>query len=182
MKEGTGSVDLLRKRIEEDALREAEAIISHAERSANELRKRYSSDAEKVRREIVGKAKTEGDVVKKRTLSGVNLETKRMSLQAREEVIAEVFSKAMAKLEKLRKEDGYRDILRDLHLEAFGALEEKDVVAVFDESDRSLADERLISEAESHLRETYGNDIRLEVSEDFHSSGGGVILRSRDGT
>jgi len=181
VKEGTGSVELLCRKIEEDARREVESIISRAEKSAAELRARYSSDAGKVRDEILERARAKADAVRRRTLSGVNLETKRMSLQAREEIIGEVLSMVMDKLEGLRKEDRYRDILKGLLLEAFEALGERETVAIFDEADRDLVDEGFISEVRSHLNELYGDDVSLEVSREFHRSGGGLILRSKDG-
>lgn len=167
------------EKLKEKILEEARLAAGHTIRIANEEADRTVAaaieEANHKKTEIIEKAQREAAERRNRVLGAAELESRKMKLQAKQEVIEEAFSKALERLENLST-DEYIDVLVGL----IAVLAEKgDYEVVLSEKDKSKIGVELITKANLALKNK-GMDSVVRLSSGNQPVKNGFILVQGD--
>lgn len=106
------------------------------------------------------------------TRSTVSNKTRLKVLSARQEILDGIFEAAQSKLGEATKDQSkYQEILKNLMLEGFYALNEKKVQIRIREADKELA-QKAIEEAKAEYKENVKKDIEVTIDENEYLSEG----------
>lgn len=152
----------------------ASAIVAQAEEEAVKTREAAKVEADRIvaqaeaetRERRAGASREEMERVRKETaieLALARFEARRRFLNAREELIEEVFADCSEGLEELRKDDFYSRLLANLAREAFDSLDGDSFLIMVAPEDKAAA-ERVLKDAE-----------RVEIKADPDVRGGCVV-------
>jgi V/A-type H+/Na+-transporting ATPase subunit E len=173
MAQPVSGVDLLTQAILSQAEAEAKKIRDNAEAEAQTIITEAEQEAKAAQ---AGAATTEAARLERdnaRALTAARLETRRRIREAREEWIERVFAETKTRLEALRKETLYAQILVNLVREGMAALGGEDFIVSVRPEDYDLA-ARTLNSAATDTRHT-------KVQADEGVSGGGCIVMQSDG-
>jgi V/A-type H+-transporting ATPase subunit E len=149
------------ERIKNDSEKEIEQIQKEADRQATSIINEAKKEAQKEAKKILADGKKQGENVQKILVSKANQDAKRETMNAREKIIEDCFTKAHHKLSTL-KESEYRKIVTKLIENGSKKLDGKCDVIISRGYDREIA-------------ENMGFKIIGTVEKS-----GGVILKSSD--
>jgi len=163
-------IDNIIKKILTDADREAEQILSRAKLEAEEIARGFDREAELRRAEILDKGQKEAAERVKR-LSGVSeLETRKLQLAAKQEMLALAFDSALHRLRGMPEKEQLSFLVRlGLGMARGG---EK---LILSPSDREAFGDKLVSELNQKLSEQ-GRSGAVTLSEETRDIRGGMIL------
>ncbi len=167
--------------IEEDARAEAEKILSGASLAAGNRRQAAGRQAAEILGEARRKAQEQVEAIRRGGASTITVQTRRLALRLREEVIREILAQTSARLSRLADEPDYRPVLLDWIAEAAIGLNVPEAVVAVSERERKWLDAKLLREAEEKVRALTGQAVRLELSDQPALALQGVLLTSRDG-
>ena len=169
------------ERIEElvlsDAKERAEKVLSEAEKKAKSIVEEARREAEKEAEAIISKKKTEAKAYARRILSEARLKAKLKVLNAKEQLVSEIFDEALKKLKELAQSPTYKDVLESLIRDAAITIGGGDLEILLPSDTNVVLDlDRIAKEAEAET----GNKTSLTISDERIKSVGGVIVRSKD--
>lgn len=151
-----------------DAEERARSIISDAENKAAEMRIAAHEESSRLLENARLMAEASAPEVIGRRRAMAELESRKLVLEAKQELIASVYAEA---LRAVKASDRYEDLLVKMIL---SVAEDGDTV-VFAASDYDRVDrKRILAEA---MRQ---GGIRLTQSEERGAFGGGIVLRGKD--
>lgn len=114
------------------------------------------------------------------TRSTVSNKTRLKVLSARQEILDSIFEAAQSKLgEATQDESKYEEILKNLMLEGFYALNEKKVQIRVREADKELA-QRAIEDAKAEYKKNVNKDIEVTIDENQYLSEGWYVQPTAD--
>ncbi len=156
------SAEKIIQRIKNDAEAQAKEVLMQAEKEASSVIEQAKEDAKLKADNILedGKAKAENE--KKILLSQANQELKRKTLEAKEEVIAQCFSKAEDQLKGISVAR-YKKIVKNLIEQGVSRIDGKAQVLVTRPEDKEVA-----------------KSLGIEVAGQTEGLGG-IIVKSMDG-
>ena len=132
-------------------------------------------EAEQKRAEILKKAESDGMEVYRRMLSEANLEGRKETLKAKQDMVESAFSLAMDKLYKLSDSD-YQKLLEDM---AVDAARNEDGEILLSEQDRKRVSKDFIKNINKRISSS-GKSGKLVLSQDSIKTAGGFVLRYED--
>ena len=167
--------------IEEDARAEEEKIMKDAENQASEKRKYAEKKIESLLNDAEEKAREQADILKKKTLSGVELETKRMSMRIKDSIVQDIMNRVEQKLGSMIDDPNYKSVLINWIIEAAIGLDAESAEVNASERERMLIDRELLSEAGRQVHERIGKQVALTLSSAPPLKAQGVVVTAADG-
>ncbi len=159
----------------EEAQEEKQKLLENARVQAQDIRAKYKNKAEEILNDILEKANRAAEEKKRRILSMAQLENRKALLQAKQQIIDEVFEKAKAKLKNMSDED-YRNLIAEMLLKSVVTGNEEVVIS---EDDKNRITPDFIKKINEKLK-SMGKQGNLRISETPGKMIGGLILKSED--
>ena len=159
-----------------DAKFKADSILEEAEKKSNSILEEGEKIALMEKEKILEDGKKQSNMRYQQIISEAKMNSRRMELDAREEVIEESFKKAEEKLGEIASSDStkYKESLKEIIMEA--ALEiggGKLVIFLKQEDVAKISDS--ISTLEMDIKEKTGNETNLEMGDNINTIGGAII-------
>lgn len=160
-------------RIDLDAAREAEEMITHAKYEADSLLIKAQSEADHLQTQIIMRGReTAQDLLQNRE-SAAELDARLTLLSVKQALVSKVFNEALAKLADLPSET-YRELLIKLALTATTTGDES---LIMNASDRLNHGETVVKAVNAQLIDS-GKKGQLWLSEATHHMSGGLIVKN----
>jgi V/A-type H+-transporting ATPase subunit E len=159
-------VDKIIERIKKDAEAKVKKIMDNANNEAENVRKRNEKKTRKIVEKIKQTYENEAETVKNTILSGAKIESKRIQLQIREEVIKECFIRAEKKLANMD-----------------GKVYEKFLSRIIKEGVDVVGENAVMKCAEKDIRvvKKIASSLNVSIDKNFLNTTRGVIIKSKDG-
>ncbi len=167
--------------IESDARTEEQEIIRQAENQAVEKRKYAEKKIESVLEDARKEAQEQAEAAKKKIFSGLKLELKRRSMRIQDSIMQEIKNRAEQKINSVISETSYREVLINWITEAAIGLDTESAQINASEKERTLINERLISETEEKIKTKTGRKITLRLADAVALKRQGVVVTASDG-
>ncbi|MBI5253917.1 MAG: hypothetical protein HY930_05935 [Euryarchaeota archaeon] len=174
MAEQTSAVKIIEK-IEEDAGKEADAVLKEARNRAEEIIKEARSRAKNEEEEILQKGGREAELVKQRIIADARLRARKRKLDVKEAAIQAAFSEAEKEIQKVGTTAKYPSILKRMIKEAAASIGSDNIEIVAREADRKI----LTRDFLKALSKEFGANILLAPQ--TIKTRGGAIVRIKDG-
>lgn len=165
----------IKERILSEAQEQKQKIIEEAKAEAQNIKKQYEHKAKEILDSILDKAAKSAEEKKRRILSMAQLENRKVLLQAKQQIIDEVFEKAKIALKKMPDEEYQKLIANMLINSALVGNEE----VIISEHDKNRITPDFIEKINSTLQ-GMGKQAGLKLSETYGQMIGGFILKSQD--
>lgn len=166
--------------IKSEAQTKADSILQEAEIEVNSIIEDGNKQAELEKTKILDDAKKQSDMRYQQIISEAKMNSRRMELEAREEVIEAAFEKANQKLKDISSSTSteYSNALINMIKEAAieiggGNL----IVQVKDEDKSKISNTDAIA---NEIKSTTGKDTTLKLGEAIETIGG-IILKTKNG-
>jgi vacuolar-type H+-ATPase subunit E/Vma4 len=160
-----------------DGEAQAKRVIDNARRAREVEERKAKAQAEKARAEVISQIERRIQTVKSREMATAQIEAKRILLKAREGAISKILGLLARELAKLRERpDEYREALKNLAVEAVGAVGESEVTLRLGKSDQGLADTGFVTEVTRRVNETGINEVTIELEFDPAVTGGCIAI------
>ena len=163
------------KEILEDAERDARDIISRAEAEAERILKHAKEEAERRYEEIIKKGKERIKDKKRQAISLFELETKNNLLEAKEEIIEEVYDEAIKRLRQYTLTEEYTNCIFRLIREASRQIKSDALIIRLNERDYQILTKKRLDELSRKL------GVKIIKSDEKINCTGGVVVTSLDG-
>lgn len=163
------------KEILEDAERDARNIISRAEAEAERILKHAKEEAERRYEEIIKKGKERIKDKKRQAISLFELETKNNLLEAKEEIIEEVYDEAIKRLRQYTLTEEYTNCIFRLMREASRQINSDALIIRLNERDHQILTKKRLDELSRKL------GVKIIKSDEKINCTGGVVVTSLDG-
>ena len=124
----------IKERILEEAREEKQKLVDDAKTQARDIKAKYEHKAKEMLNDILDKAGKAAEEKKRRILSMAQLENRKALLQAKQQIIDEVFEKAKAKLAKMPDEE-YLSLITDMLQKSVITGNEEVVISEHDKID-----------------------------------------------
>lgn len=167
--------------IEEETKEEKEKIYKEAEEEAESVKSASREKAQLESKEIVQEGEKEADAVRRRILSSARMESRRRKLEARNDVIEEVFTKAMKKLKDLRENQKECSKIMEGLIRNGGIVVNGGDLEVLVLKGDDLLSEKRIEKLSDDISEETGEDTSLKLLNELDNASGGVIVQKSDG-
>ena len=168
------------KTIAQDASQEAAAIIAKAQESAQQQLEQAKKDAENTQSQISRQTQEDIQKIEKKIFSRLNLETKKIILNSREQVVQRVIKRLYEELMLLRKSPAYKKILQKLIIEAACILHEKELIIIINKEDAGCISAQCINECVEQLEQQHHLFVSLSVSQTTFHTKTGIIAQRKD--
>jgi V/A-type H+-transporting ATPase subunit E len=163
--------DILRK-IEEDAKREADKILSEAKERAEEIIRNAQEEADRAKGRLMEEARRNAQTHKSRLISMAELDMRKEVLQEKQSLIDLAFRKALERLTGM-EDDEYRTLIERMLMQS---VEYGDEEIILCERDKSRISQGFIQAFNKKL-ESEGKLGKLTIAEETGDFSGGFILR-----
>lgn len=167
--------------IESDARIEEQQIIKEAEKQAAEKRKYSEKKIEALLNDARSEAEKQAEVINRKIMSGVELELKRHTMSVRSAIMQDILSSVEKKLASMTGDANYRSILINWITEAFIGLGVDSVEINATEKERTLIDDRLLSDVREKIQAQTKKQAQLKLSDNEPLKFQGVVLTAADG-
>lgn len=173
MSTGTGKIV---SSILSDAKFKADSILEEAEKKSNSLLEEGEKIAIMEKEKILEDSKKQSTMRYQQIISEAKMNSRRMELDAREEVIEESFKKAEEKLEAIASSDSaeYKESLKEIIMEASLEIGGGELVLFLKQEDVTKINDS-ISSLEMDIKEKTGNETKLEIGDNINTIGGAII-------
>lgn len=165
----------IRERILEEARKQAEANIQEAKKEAEKIIHSSEEEARKKQKQIIDRAFKEAAERKKRLIAVAELEGRKEKLKAKQDMIEEVFTKTIERLNSLSDEE-YENILVDMIINSVRSGDEEIILS---EKDRNRLSYKFVENINNRLREK-GLKGNIALSNQTRNINGGFILKKGD--
>lgn len=163
----------IKEKILDEAQREKDSILEKAQAKARTISDKYEKKAEELRQNIIDKTKKNAEEKKRRILSMAQLENRKAHLQAKQEIIDDVFKKATDKLMKMPDKD-YQNLIANMLTKSATTGHEEVIIS---EKDEKLFTQEFLTEVNQVLKEQ-GKAADLKIAKQKRQMIGGFILKS----
>lgn len=166
------SINNLTSKIIEDAEDKKEVILSEAEKESKKILNKKIDEAKAAEKIIMEKAEIEAGSRKERIISNAYLQVRNEKLRAKQEIISEVFEKAIKSMCSLPKED-FVNFVKQFVLNSDITGEQK---IIFNNEGRKIISDSVIAEINKELKPK----ANIILSDEIRNFKGGFILE-KDG-
>lgn len=167
--------------IMKDAQEEATRIVSEARAEAAQKIENARKQAEAIIRDAEAKAEAQCESIRRITNQNIAVETRRLSLRAREQAMSAILSRVKERIESLIGEPTYRKILVGWIAEAAMGLSAPEALVSTSAKELPCIDADLLKEAEETVKSISGRTVRLTRDESVIRDAQGVVLTAVDG-
>ena len=164
-------IERITQRMEDDAQREIDEILSAAQAKAAEITQSCQAQAARESQEIVDRGRRNADERVERLASVAQLEARKMELAAKQEMLDQAFAQALEQLVNL-PEGEYVSLLANLAVKASSNGRE---AVILSKKDRTRYGKQVVTQANERLK-----DGHLTLSEQTRNIKGGLILADGD--
>lgn len=172
-------IDRIRAKAED----KRESILEEARKEAEEKKSEAREKAEKEKERIIAKGEKEAEQTKRRELANARKEAREKKLEAREDIIQEVFEEAREELNDLQGDnEEYRETLKNLITLGGAAVGGGKLEVSVLESDEEILSDSEVRDMEGEISEETGKETDLKVVSDLEDASGGAIVEKRDGS
>lgn len=166
--------------IEKDAQNEAQTIIAAAEEVAANRRTSGKLQLDSIMKEAQESAKQRVMEIKRSNSSTIVMETRRLRLKVRDQIIDQVLQLVKKGLKKMTENPEYTAILQDLIVEAAIGLNLDRASVNASDIERKKIDDQTLKRAEKEFKTLTGREISLEILSEPPLPGQGIVLTSPD--
>ncbi|BDZ66696.1 V-type proton ATPase subunit E [Methanobacterium ferruginis] len=159
-----------------DAQIKAESILAEAEKENETILTEGETEAIVEKEKILENAEKTAKMRYQQIISEAKMNSRRMELEAREEVIEEAFTKAEEKLKEIASSDAseYKASLEKVIVESGVEIGGGDLVIMVKESDVTKITSSLAS-IEKNIADKTGLPTKLEMGENIPTIGGAIV-------
>jgi V/A-type H+-transporting ATPase subunit E len=159
-----------------DAQIKADSILAEAEKENETILSEGKSVADTEKEKILENAQKTAQMRYQQIISEAKMNSRRMELEAREEVIEEAFQKAEEKLKELASSDAsqYKESLEKVIVESGVEIGGGDLVILVKESDVTKITGS-VSSLEASISDKTGTTTKLEMGENITTIGGAIV-------
>jgi len=159
-----------------DAKFKADSILEEAKKKSNSILEEGEKVALMEKEKILEDGKKMSTMRYQQIISEAKMNSRRMELDAREEVIEESFKKAEEKLGEIASSDSakYKESLNEIIMEAALEIGGGKLVIFLKQEDVSKISDS-ISSIELDIKEKTGNETNLEIGKNINTIGGAII-------
>lgn len=177
----SAGTDKIVSSIMSDAQIKVESILAEAEKEKESINSEGNAKAAAEKEKILENAEKQAKMRYQQIISEAKMNSRRMELEAREEVIEEAFSKAEEKLKEIASSDAaeYKASLEKVITESGTEIGGGDLIVLVKESDMTKIKGSLPS-IEKSISDKTGTPTKLEMGENINTIGG-AILRTKNG-
>lgn len=161
-------IEKITQRMEDDAQREINEVLTAARAQADELTRRSREQADKESAAIIARGESAAAEREKRLESMAEMESRKLVLAAKQEVLDEAFSMALEKLCTLPDEE-YIELLAALAVKAARTGREK---VIFSQKDRNRVGKAVVTKANDAL----ARKVAPKLPGDLTDTKAGAIL------
>lgn len=156
--------------IEEEAEVESKSILEEGEKLALIEKEKILEDGKK-----------QSTMRYQQIISEAKMNSRRMELDAREEIIEESFNKAVENLKEIASSDSteYKEALNEIIIEAAAEIGGGDLIVSVKAEDVAKI-KVSISSIENEVKDKTGNETKLEIGDNI-STIGGAVVKTRNG-
>ncbi len=164
-----------------DAQIKAESILAEVEKEKETILSGGKAEAVAEKEKILENATKQANMRYQQIISEAKMNSRRMELEAREEIIEEAFKKAEEKLKKIASSDApeYKASLEKVITESSVEIGGGDLIVLVKESDVTKIKGSLPS-IEKNISEKTNSTTKLEIGENIKTVGG-AIVRTKNG-
>lgn len=157
-----------------DAQLKADSIIEEAEKESKSILEVGEKLAQTENEKILEDGKKQSTMRYQQIISEAKMNSRRMELDAREEVIEESFKRSEEKLAKIASSDSaeYKKALKEIIIEAAVEIGGGDLVVSLKPEDVAKIDLSLL---EAEIKEKTGKDTKLEIGDNVKTIGGAIV-------
>lgn len=166
-------IDKIKEKILEEAHLQARSNIEKSEREAAAIIKAAQEKAEAKKNREAEKALIESENKKNRLIAAAELETRKLKLQAKQEMIEEVFVKTIESLSNL-PEDQYKNMLSDMILNSIKTGEEE---IILPEKDMGKLGKEIIDTVNNKLKEK-NIKTKVKLSTEKRNIDSGFVIKT----
>lgn len=167
--------------IEADARAEEQRLLADARAQAAEKKNYAQQKIDAILNEAKSKAAEQAETIQRKAISGVELEIKRRSLQARDSLMQDIMDRVAKKLESTIDSPGYETVLTDWIVEAIIGLGADAAQVNASQRERHLIDRAMLERAREKARSQTGKQVTLTLTDAPPLKGQGVTLTTMDG-
>jgi V/A-type H+-transporting ATPase subunit E len=178
--DSVGSLETLRDQILKQAKEQASAVIEREQRIAEHDLEFAKEDVDKIKEQQKARIQSLVDIEKRKILASAEMESRRMLLEKKEELVSNIFAEAETKLEEMRGSKLYIDAVTKSIENAVDNIGDN-LIVEFGEKDKSVFKKDLISSIESSVSKAVGKNVKLEFKPSGENISAGVIIKSKDG-
>ena len=159
-----------------DAKFKADSILEEAKKKSNSILEEGEKVALMEKEKILEDGKKLSTMRYQQIISEAKMNSRRMELDAREEVIEESFKKAEEKLGEIASSNSakYKESLNEIIMEAALEIGGGKLVIFLKQEDVSKISDS-ISSIELDIKEKTGNETNLEIGKNINTIGGAII-------
>lgn len=158
-----------------DAQLTADSLLEEAEKESKSILDEGEKLAQTENVKILEDGKKQSTMRYQQIISEAKMNSRRMELDAREEVIEESFKKAEEKLADIASSDSdeYKNALKEIVTEAAVEIGGGDLVISLKQDDVAKISD--LSSLEADIKEKTGKDTKLEIGDNIKTIGGAVV-------
>ncbi len=164
--------------IKQDARAEAEKILDDAQRIIGERRAASENQAEAILKDAKKKADEQIKAIRRNTASAIAVETHRISLRVRDQIIRTVLDRIKENLKCMIEKPEYRQVLVGWIVEAAIGLNVPEAEVSVSALETKAFDDSILSEAEVKVRELTGRKVSLKKSPGDPPLAQGIVLKA----
>jgi V/A-type H+-transporting ATPase subunit E len=172
----SAGTDKIVSSIMSDAQIKAESILAEAEKENESILSEGETQAVAEKEKILENAEKQAKMRYQQIISEAKMNSRRMELEAREEVIEEAFKRAEEKLKEIASSDSpeYKASLEKVITEAGAEIGGGDLVVLVKDSDITKIKGSLPS-IEKNINNQTGAPTKLEMGENITTIGGAIV-------
>ncbi len=163
------------EKIEEDAGKEADAVLKEAGSKAEEIIKEAQSRAKNEEEEILQKGGREAELVKQRIIADAKLRARKQKLDVKEAAIQAAFREAEKEIQKVGTTAKYPSILKRMIKEAVASIGSDEIEILAREADRKILTRDFLKALSKEL------GVNILLAPQTIETCGGAIVRIKDG-
>ena len=154
----------------------ADSILGKAEEENKSILEKGQKEALLEKDKILEDAKKQSDMKYQQLISEAKMNSRRMELEAREEIIEDAFKKAEDKLKEIASSNTaeYKESLKSIITEAATEIGGGELIVLLKESDVAKIKDSISGIAQDVNTKT-GNKTSLEIGENITNIGGAIV-------
>lgn len=176
----TEKIDNIRQEIFNEAKSKRDELLNAATKWAENYEKEKTDAINKKIDEIIQQTKKNAEQQARQLVLSAQVEQKNIRLKKEADLIEEIFIESVDKLELIRKDSNYPEMIKSMITEAILKLTEDDLFIIIDERDENIITRDFLSSIEIIFVFTYNRPIRLDIAEEKIKTSGGIIIKVKD--
>lgn len=174
-----GNIETLKEEILNQAKEQASTILEREQRIAERDLSYAKEDAEKIREQQRAKSQSMVETENKKFKSAAEMETRKMLLEKKDELVSRLFDIAETRLEGMRGSKTYIGIVTRSIKDAVSNIG-NDLIIEYGQKDSNIFKNDVISSIQSSISKSLGTKVSLDFVVSNEDISAGVIIKSKD--